>query len=304
MISGAAGACRTSSGGALRAGFTLLEALVALTMIGILATLLSRGVVTQARAAADVSARTAARRELRAAAAPLIGELRHSVIQDDAGLSLHGSELRIRTVIADGAACVAHDGRITLLGQPAVEPLAHWNATPDSRDALHLLMPHEPGDACDHWSESSIVGASHLTTLPAPCEPSTGASALVIVPGMPASHAAGDTTLAQVARRVAWRLTNSAGGWYLSRARCDAASGIAAPACDPTQPVAGPFLSPAAGGLRLRPLSATGAELDAANQHDARAVEIQLVAPVSRTRPGAAPHESLHVVVPLPRACS
>jgi prepilin-type N-terminal cleavage/methylation domain-containing protein len=287
-----------------RDGFTLLEALVALIMIGILAILLSRGVVMQARAAADVSARTAARRELRAAAAPLIGELRHAITERDAALSLHGTELRVRTVIADGAACMAGDGRVALLGQPASAPLAGWSAMPDARDALLLLHPEQPGESCDHWSETGVVGASHLTTLPFPCEPSTGANALVIVPGSPAGLVALDTTLAQVARRVVWRLTNSAGGWYLSRARCDAESGIATPACDPTQPVAGPFLSPGAGGLRLRPLSAAGTPLDAANQHEARAVEIQLVAPVSHTRPGAAPHESLHVVVPLPRACS
>ncbi len=285
-------------------GFTLLEALIALVMIGVLAALLARGVVMQTRAAADVSARTAARRELRAAAAPLIGELRHAITEHDAALSLHGTELRVRTVIADGAACMAGDGRVALLGQPSSAPLASWSAMPDARDALHLLHPEQPGETCDRWSETGIVGASHLTTLPFPCEPPSGANALVIVPGSPPGHAAGDTTLAQVARRVVWRLTNSAGGWYLSRTRCDAASGIATPACDPTQPVAGPFLSPAAGGLRLRPLSAAGTPLDAANQHAARAVEIQLVAPVSRTRPGAAPHESLHVVVPLPRACS
>ncbi|HLV27229.1 MAG TPA: type II secretion system protein [Gemmatimonadales bacterium] len=288
----------------MKPAFSLLEVLIALVLIGILAALLSRGVIVQGRAAAEVSARTEARRVLRAAAAPLIGELRQAIIEEDAALSLVRDTLRIRTVIASGAACVAHDGRLALLSSGPVAPLAVWHSVPDARDALLLLQPHDPGDTCDRWSETSVVGAS-VASYPPPCAGTAGGgSTLILAPGSPASAPAGDTTLVQAVRRVAWRLTNSADGWYLSRTRCDAASGIAAPVCDPTQPVAGPLLSPAAGGLRLRPLAADGTPLPAALQSSARAVELQLVAPVAVRRAGSAPHESLHVVVPLPRPCS
>src|SRR5690606_19639069 len=271
----------------MKPAFSLLEVLIALVLIGILAALLSRGVIVQGRAAAEVSARTEARRVLRAAAAPLIGELRQAIIEEDAALSLVRDTLRIRTVIASGAACVARDGRLALLSSGPVAPLAVWHSVPDARDALLLLQPHDPGDTCDRWSETSVVGAS-VASYPPPCAGTAGGgSTLILAPGSPASAPAGDTTLVQAVRRVAWRLTNSADGWYLSRTRCDAASGIAAPVCDPTQPVAGPLLSPAAGGLRLRPLAADGTPLPAALQSSARAVELQLVAPVAVRRAGS-----------------
>lgn len=287
-----------------RDGVALLDALVALVMLGLIATMLAGSVRVQVHAAADVTARTEARRALRAAAAPLISELRHAIPAGDDALLLEGDQLRIRTTVAGGAACVAADGRVALLGAPPLAPLAAWRAMPDSRDALLVLLEDAPGDRCDRWSEFGIASASVASSPPAPCTSGGGGTTALIAPaGVPIANT-GDTVLVQVARRVTWRLTSSAEGWFLSRARCDGGAGTSAPTCDAPQPVAGPFLPPADGGFVLRPLAADGTPLGAVLQHDARAVELRLVAPVAARRPDAAPHESLHVVVPLPRPCS
>src|SRR5690606_29635101 len=149
-----------------RAGVVLFDALVALFIMGVMAALIARGVRMQGRAAAEVSSRVQARRALRAAAAPLIGELRHAVLAGDAALSLHGDTLRIRTLVAGGSACATSDDRLALMAQPLDAPLASWRALPDSRDAMHLLLPEVSGDRCDRWGESGILGAAYSTAPP------------------------------------------------------------------------------------------------------------------------------------------
>ena len=265
--------------------------------------LVARGVQVQGRAAAEVSSRTEARRALRAAAAPLTAELRHALVEDDAALSLAGDTLRIRTLVSSGMACVAYDGRLALVGGTGDPPPAAWRSLPDSRDALRILQPYAAGSGCDAWGETTITAATQGSVVPAPCTLPAGGRAQLVTPSVPLSLAPGDTVPVQLLRRVAWRLTNSADGWYLSRSRCDGAASGAGMVCDPSQPVAGPFLSPAAGGMLLTPLAAGGAPLPAANQAGARAVELQLAAPVRAARPGASTVESLTVALPLPRRC-
>src|SRR5690606_36480287 len=149
---------------------------------------------------------------------------------------------------------------------PLDAPLASWRALPDSRDAMHLLLPEVSGDRSDRWGESGILGAAYSTAPPSPCTLSAGGSSLLLLPAVLPGAAPGEFVGWRVVRRVAWRLTNGEGGWFLARPRFDAASGSASPACDGSQPVAGPFLSRAAGGLRLRPLAGDGTPLDAALQ--------------------------------------
>lgn len=271
-------ACAASRGAARR-GAALAELLVAAAVGGVVATAAVVSAVHARRAAAVQTERALARAQLAQAAGVLGFELRAAALAagpDDGADLLEASDsaVDVRAAVGGGVACGGPAGAsIELAGG---EGLGWWGAAPRAGDVAAVHDPGAlPGAGDDAWRERPVVDAvaGGCAAGPFAALAAAGPPAWRLTLGgapLPPTVAAGAPV--RVLRRR--RYTLYQGGdqqWVVGMREWDAAG------AQGVQPLAGPFESPAAGGMRVTVRDAAGAPV-AAGAPGAAEVEVRLLA--------------------------
>jgi prepilin-type N-terminal cleavage/methylation domain-containing protein len=225
-----------------RAGFSLVELLVAVTLLGVVLGAVVSLAVAQQRAHVALEGRRAARGQLRDAALLLARELRS--VADDAGdlRAAHDTLLDLVATTGGSVAC-AVAGPETVELPPAEPPetaLTWWVAAPRPGDlALVLDAGAAPGEADDRWLALDVVAAVPSATA---CAGSPfagdvrGGYRLTLAGGVPLPPTLRPGAPVTLARRRRWsHYRGSDGLWYLGLREWDGAE------WGETQPAAGPL---------------------------------------------------------------
>ena len=289
-----------------RRGTTLVELLVALTMLAVLVAATADVVARQWRTQGALDARRAARAQLAAAADALRPALRMAAgdggaVDSSDFLFVSDTLLELRTALGASVVCaVAGPTTVELPPLSSASPsLTWWRAAP------------QPGDVALVFSDDSLGGAwrtlpvAALGTSAAGCAGSSLVSAsdpqprhrLTLAAALPAGVVPG--TPIRFARRVRWlHYRASDGRWYLGEREWDGTAWTG------TQPVAGPLRPPGArGGLAMRALDSTGSALNGAAAATARVVRVDVVVradvtPLAGARAASAVDSVAFVVAP------
>lgn len=250
---------------ATRRGVTLAELLVALAMLGVVLGTVSAVSVREQRLFADLAESSMISAQLREAGALLPGDLRAvaSGAGDFAAGEMRDTSLQFRSTIASGVVCDTVAGGVVLA--PTVDDATTFTSVltaPAAGDTLWLFTPADSGDVWLPYRVSSTgtapagqcaargprlangVLASAKSTLrldglPAPLRTVVGAPVRITRPARYSLYRASD------------------GGWYLGARDWSTST----QRLNTIQPVAGPLLSAAAGGLAFHYLDSTGAAL-------------------------------------------
>lgn len=240
-----------------RLGFTLVEMVVSLALTGIVLAMVSAISLRQQRIFADLVEQTAAAARLREASAILPIHLRSAAPLDIR--EARDTSLELRATIASAVVCDTTASALVLAPVGRNAPLASIVAPMEAGDSAWLFSNDRSGDG---WRGFVITAAG--TRAPGVCGapgPSlsdaqlhTSRTTLSIAPLPPAAIG----TALRVTRPLRYSLYRAGdGAWYIgerdwsnSDARFNA-----------IQPIAGPYLAPAAGGLRFRYADSTGAAL-------------------------------------------
>lgn len=282
-----------------RRGFTMVELLVTLTIMGVLGTLLVQLLLGQQRFFQRSVEQAAVRRELRTAMSILPAELRSLSSSGGDLTALSASSIQFRGLI--GASIVCARPAPLELDLPPID-LAHnvltsWYTQPIAGDTLYAFDEgNSRGAEDDVWVPLRITSVATTTTA-CPGAPFTD-------PVMDAGKKRFRVTVANAIpdsvkigagvrfyRHMRYELTKSSQSkWYLSRAEYSAGGWTT-----PTY-ISGPYQAPAEGGMRFRYFDSTGVEIGSvANANSVARVDLVLRA---RGMPGsfqsqAAPEDSL-----------
>jgi prepilin-type N-terminal cleavage/methylation domain-containing protein len=261
-----------------RRGVTLVELLVTMVVGGIALALVAAVSLRQQRVLADLADGAALSGQLRDAAAILPIDLR--AVASGAGdiREAGDTSLEVRGTIASAVVCDTTPGGVILAPSSAAsDTYAGYGAPPEIGDTAWVFSP---ADSLERWTPHRVLATG--TTAAGDCaslgpvlsdsargarRPTLGLESLSKsgVVGMPV----------RVTRALRYSLYRAADGlWYLGERDWNAASlrfnGI--------QPVSGPFLSPAAGGLLFSYRDTSGAVLvtPVMNTRAVSAVRIEL----------------------------
>jgi type II secretory pathway pseudopilin PulG len=255
-----------------RRGGTLVELLIALPIAVLLAAAAAATLIGAWRLVRRVETSQGSLRELRHAQAVFEAELRplrardihvlvDTVVEFDALLgtgvvcaSAAGSSDRINIAAADPTDA---RGVSWASGVQAGDALAFWRV---DRDSLATLIEQRTTVRDIRWEAGCAASPWMAAWADQRTVRFTGASSSPsgVVVGAPVA----------LRRRTRLSLYRSGAAWYLGRRA--QTRGV----WDGIQPVAGPFLSPAQGGMQMQPLDAAGAVASSAT--DAAAVRIEL----------------------------
>ncbi len=259
-----------------RGGTTLIELVIGIAVGGMVASAIVGVLVRTLRAVSDTTREMLAAREAQLALAPFALELRSASTVPEPLLT--DSSAAFSTLVLDGPGCILPDGRVLIAKR--VDPVSSggaWHTLPATRDRA-LILQEQSGlhDTLDAWSTHAVLDATTSIAVHASCPRPVGSAApaaLLTLDPAPAGDA-GDSLVLQVVRRVRWAVTRGGdGAWWLGRRRCDADGS----ACDPTQPVAGPFLRAADGGIRLAYADSNGVPIvDPATWTDVALIQLWL----------------------------
>lgn len=258
-----------------RKGFTLVELIVATTIAGIAAGVMTMTLVRQQRFFASAEAVLDVRSQLRDAADVLATDIRGAAVGSFGLPLMTDTAIEMFTTIGMSVACSAPVGYN--IGLPPIT-LASGNtltsllATPDTGDlALIYGLPSGAPDS-GRWESHRIVSftpralstscpsTTGFTTAGDAFSGATGYSlSLVATP----SGAVRKGALIHFVRRARYSLYRSSDGlWYLGYRRCTASG---ASACAAIQPVSGPYQpyrgSAGVPGLSFRYYDAAGGEI-------------------------------------------
>ena len=238
-----------------RAGFTLPELLIALTVFAVVAVAVTRVMRAQQRFLTGAAELGDMRSQLRQAIHLLPAELRP--LAPNLGDVHEWSSTALKFRAITGASLLCRTGAAELLLPPRLpaidddRALTTWLTTPRPGDSVLVHDAGEIGDSDDVWRAyeiASIGSASpdercdRIGALQA-ADGSTGAAVRVRLAG---SSALSSTIAPGAAIRffhpVRYALYRSADGkWYLGASDCNAAR---VPACSVIQPVSGPYGAP------------------------------------------------------------
>lgn len=240
-----------------RRGVTLVEMVVSLALTGVVLAMVSAIALRQQRLFTDLGEQSAAGARLREAAAILPIQLRATRPEDirDA----RDTALELRATIATAVVCDTEPS--TLILAPAAT----------SEGYASIISPIEPGDSV--WMLSLDHGSAGWAGLPvlAVGSRSSGSCAAAaprlsddalhrarIALSLAALPAGVVGAPVRVTRPTRYSLYQSTDGWYLGqRDWNNTAARFSA-----IQPVAGPYLSPSAGGVRFSYFDSSGRMLD------------------------------------------
>ena len=250
-----------------RAGFTLVELLVAIVLFGVVGGTLLSLVARAQRAAGRLAARVEARRATRDAAAALTGALRGLAPRAGDLLLMDARAVELRATVAFSVICAIDDARSTLVIAPPVASgpaLASWLAEPRIADTV-LVWGEGPAaagdttaDAAPRWTAAVLAAdpAGGASCSPdaglGDAAPSDGAVTLRVTPPLSADVSLGAPI--RVVRRTRFALYRAGDGqWYLGASDCVPARAVP---CATIQPVSGPYPSD---GVALQYLDGAGA---------------------------------------------
>lgn len=260
-----------------RRGAALVEALLATLLGAVVIGAALDALVRTTRVGRELATRAAARAQLEQATAALSADLRTATTaaggdDDPADVrAVADTAVEVIATLGAGVACAVGaapgaGSTIDLAGQPAAPAspaLAWWSAPPRPGDVAFV---HDdagtPSAADDRWSARTVRavsdGASYCRSGPFAAAAAAGgapddAPRLRLTldgPALPASVGAGAPV--RIARRRRHALYRAPDGWTLGVREWDGT------AWETTQPIAGPFASPANDGLRIEAVDAAG----------------------------------------------
>jgi len=258
-----------------RAGFTLVELLVALALGGIVLAAAASSMLRQQRGVRRVEGLTGAELQLR----PVLGLFTDELSRLDASAGdiapgqASDSSLQLRAVVAASLACDSA-AALTLLPESGdAPPLAGLSRPPEPGDSAWLYF------AALGWRPRVVVSASRVTTACA-VPPSAPGPAYRLGLDQPADAPA--ATPVRITRWERWVVYRAGDGrWYVGIREFSPATGRFLAA----QPVAGPFLRAARDGVRsgFRYFDASGFIVtpDGTNERDVARVRVTTLSAVT-----------------------
>lgn len=233
-----------------RAGYTLVELIIAVTILGIMGSMVAQLMMSQQRFFQRMSEQTSVRRELRTAIGTLPTELRGLSTAGGDVSAFGASSLTFRSTI--GTSFVCERVSSTTIDVPPVNSAhmstSNWVTTPAVGDTVFALRHDSAGVSGDFWSVHRITGVSASAgfCVSSPyLDPVQDAGKaryrFTVTPALPDSVVAGGAL--RFTRSARYELAQqSSGRWYLQRQELQ--GGVW------STPVvlSGPYVAPAAGG--------------------------------------------------------
>lgn len=257
-----------------RSGLTLIEMVVSLALTGIVLAMVSAISLRQQRIFADLSEQTAVGARLREASAILPIQLRAAGPFDIR--EARDTALELRATIASAVVCDTTATALVLAPAMHDPSFASFVAPIETGDSAWILTNDVGGDT---WHGFAVASAG--TREPGPCDPAgpalgdderraprvtiSGAGPMTGLIGLPV----------RVTRPLRYSLYRAAdGAWYIGERDWNAIDAR----FNAIQPVAGPYVAAAVGGLRFRYTDSTGAELaiPVADRASIAAIDVEL----------------------------
>ena len=246
------------------AGFTLVELLVTLALLGVVGAIAARMIMGQERFFHQTNETMSLRRELRTAMSMVPADLRgiSSVGGDIA--SFDATQITFRATL--GAAVICAKPNTTTIDLPPLNmartTLTNWYAQPDVGDTVFAFRADSMGAGGDSWTAHRITSVAADATL-CPGSPFTDNTLdagktrwrVTVTPAFADSVKVGAAVRFGRSARYSM-VAGASGNYYLARAEYVAGAWTAA------VPIAGPFLAPSAagsGGVRLQMFDSLGA---------------------------------------------
>ena len=263
-----------------RRGFTILELVIAITLLSVVGASIAVAVATQWRSHDSLTDGERSRQALRDAAEVLLAELRP--LSPSAGdvISVLDTAIEVRATLGASVICSVTVARDEIMIPPrrpsAGAPLSWWRDWPALGDSVAILDSR--AGLADTVSRHEIIGIAGGSCplssgfVRTAADAASGVS-LTLSPSVPASIGTGvPLSFLRRARYSTYR-SSTDGRWYfgIKEQLSGTWSGV--------QPVAGPFVPPAAGGaggMAIALRDASGTPLAAAPYTSAAEVEITL----------------------------
>jgi prepilin-type N-terminal cleavage/methylation domain-containing protein len=301
-----------------RDAFTLIELVVALSLLGVIVAVVGTALARQQRVHGGALALTELRAQLRYAADLLQHDLR-SVSAADGDLypaKMRDSSIEFRSLSATTVACRIPSAAGSSIEIPPPGPLAGgnilsaWYAAPEAGDSILIFDAGDPPRADDRWLGRLVAAVIPIRGACAGSPYLSGGDSasfgFVLSLSAPLSPSIATGAPVHVFRRVHYSLYRSSDGrWYLGSFDCMPSR---SPPCATIQPVVGPFNSYAKGDDAAR----SGLAFSYFDDHDDEVTDASLVRRIgislrASTRSDAswsgsarrAAEDSIHVVVGL-----
>jgi hypothetical protein len=244
-----------------RRGATLAELLVTMVVAGIALALIAAVCLREQRLFTDMSEQAASYAQLRGAEEILPIDLRSASSIGGDVREARDTSLELRSIVASAVVCDTAGGAIVLA--PATpDSLAYASSTSliAVGDTAWLLTASDSGDV---WRPHRVASSGSFRAGPcAPTGPRLGSTAratarvaLALDSVVPASALGWPLRVTRPVRYSLYRGTD--GSWYLGQRDWNTAT----QRFNAIQPVSGPFLAPAAGGLTFQYLDSGGSPL-------------------------------------------
>lgn len=290
-----------------RQGYTLVELLIAVAILGIMGTMVAQLMMSQQRFFQRMTEQTGVRRELRTALGTLPTELRGISSPGRDISAFGGSSITFRATI--GTSFVCEKSSNASLDVPPVNTArtstSNWVSTPAVGDTIFALRHDSSGVSGDFWSAHRITnvssGAGFCATSPF-IDPTLDAGKVrfrfTVTPTLPDPVTTGSAL--RFTRSARYELASQTSGrWFLQRQELVGGAW--------TTPVvlSGPYLPPQAngtGGMALTYFDSTGASV--ALGGDARRiaridVALRALGQTGSQRNTAAPHDSVRLSIAM-----
>jgi prepilin-type N-terminal cleavage/methylation domain-containing protein len=247
-------------------GFTLVELLVTITILGVMGTMVAQLMMSQQRFSQRMSDQSQVRRELRSAVGTLPTELRGVAAASGDISAFAASSLAFRSTLGTSFVCARSSS--TSVDVPPLNTAriitSNWVVTPAIGDTLFALRHDSSGVKGDFWSPHRITAVSASSAL---CPSTPYADSLLdvgkvrfrftVTPALPDSVTTGSSL--RFTRSARYQLAQQPSGrWYLQRTEIQNGTWI------PGVIVGGPFMAPGtagAGGFALTYFDSTGSSL-------------------------------------------
>ncbi len=245
-----------------RRGVTLIELIVAMTVGGITLGLVASISVREQRIFGDLADGAMLSGQLRDAAAILPIDLRAAATGSGDVREARDTSIEFRGTIASAVVC--DTGTHSLVLSPAVAGAQSFSAATSSIDVGDTAWVFTPADSGDGWRPFRVASAA--TTAPGQCatagprlsEADQHAPRIAIVLDTPPPLASLIGRPLRITRPLRFSLYRASdGGWYLGERDWSATN----QRFNTIQPVSGPFLSAAQGGLVFRYQDSAGVAL-------------------------------------------
>jgi prepilin-type N-terminal cleavage/methylation domain-containing protein len=291
-----------------RHGYTLVELLIAVAILGIMGTMVAQLMMSQQRFFQRMTEQTGVRRELRTALGTLPTELR-GVSSPGGDISAFGtSSITFRATI--GTSFVCEKSSNTSLDVPPVNTArtitSNWVNVPAVGDMVYVLRHENAGVPGDFWSAHQITGVSSNAAFCSSSpfiDPALDAGKarirFTVTPTLPTEVTTGAAL--RFTRTARYELASQASGrWYLQRQEQVGGASWTTPVV-----LSGPYLPPQAngtGGLALTYFDSTGAPIPIGGDRLRIAridVALRALGQTGSQRNTAAPHDSVRLSIAM-----